>query len=102
VPGVEAQETPFGFSPSFFRQLERGLGHRRNVFRRKIPESKPLAGTLVGETVAAGYTYQGQLLRPALVNLDKPGSVTAVNEVQQMREAVRDMTQNSQEPNSLL
>jgi molecular chaperone GrpE (heat shock protein) len=66
------------------------------------PESKPLAGTLVGETVAAGYTYQGQLLRPALVNLDKPGSVTAVNEVQQMREAVRDMTQNSQEPNSLL
>jgi molecular chaperone GrpE (heat shock protein) len=32
-------------------------------------EGAPQAGAIVGETVGAGYTYQGKLLRPALVRL---------------------------------
>jgi len=32
-------------------------------------DSKPAAGSLVGETLAAGYTFQGRLLRPALVRI---------------------------------
>ena len=64
-------------------------------------ESSPSAGAVVGETVAAGYTYQGQLLRPALVNIDTPSSATAVNEVHQRREAVGNPTENSQEPTLL-
>lgn len=32
-------------------------------------DATPAAGALVGETVGAGYTYQGKLLRPALVRL---------------------------------
>jgi hypothetical protein len=32
-------------------------------------ESEPPAGAAVAETVGAGFTYQGNLLRPALVRL---------------------------------
>ncbi len=32
-------------------------------------DSKPPEGALVGETIAAGYTFQGRMLRPALVRL---------------------------------
>jgi hypothetical protein len=32
-------------------------------------EAKPAAGAAVQETVMAGYTFQGKLLRPALVTL---------------------------------
>jgi len=32
-------------------------------------KSKPPAGAVVGETVGVGYTFQGKLLRPALVRL---------------------------------
>ena len=35
------------------------------------------AGAVVGETVATGYTYQGRLLRPALVRLRENGDVAA-------------------------
>jgi len=35
---------------------------------------KPPAGALVGETLVAGFTYQGQLIRPALVRLQSPPS----------------------------
>jgi molecular chaperone GrpE (heat shock protein) len=31
--------------------------------------AKPSAGSVIGETVGAGYTFQGKLLRPALVRL---------------------------------
>lgn len=37
--------------------------------------SKPAAGSLVDETVASGYTFQGRLLRPAIVRLQKNGSI---------------------------
>ncbi len=38
--------------------------------RHKLLESEAAAaGALVGETLAAGYTFQGRLLRPALVKL---------------------------------
>ncbi|HWF18530.1 MAG TPA: nucleotide exchange factor GrpE [Verrucomicrobiae bacterium] len=37
-----------------------------------VPDAK------VRETIATGYTYQGQLLRPALVSLENPAPVSAV------------------------
>lgn len=37
-------------------------------------ERQPTAEALVGDTVASGYTYQGQLLRPALVRLHAPSA----------------------------
>jgi molecular chaperone GrpE (heat shock protein) len=60
--------------------------------RHKVVDSQaaPSAGALVGETIAAGYTYQGQLLRPALVTL-QPAESAAANEPQK-----RDQT--SEEP----
>ncbi|HZV33004.1 MAG TPA: hypothetical protein VFB72_00385 [Verrucomicrobiae bacterium] len=42
--------------------------------------SEILADAKVRETIATGYTYQGQLLRPALVFLQSPASEPAVNE----------------------
>jgi molecular chaperone GrpE (heat shock protein) len=36
-----------------------------------IDDAKPAANALVGETLAAGYTFQGRLLRPALVRLQE-------------------------------
>ncbi len=33
---------------------------------------KPVAGSIVAETVATGYTFQGKLLRPAMVRLREP------------------------------
>jgi molecular chaperone GrpE (heat shock protein) len=41
--------------------------------------SKPADGALVNETVASGYTFQGRLLRPAIVRLQKNGSVAEEN-----------------------
>jgi molecular chaperone GrpE (heat shock protein) len=38
---------------------------------------KAPAGGLVGETLATGYTYQGRLVRPALVNLVPTGAEPA-------------------------
>ena len=35
-------------------------------------EGKPPAGTMVAETVGVGFTFQGRLLRPALVRLRPP------------------------------
>jgi len=40
-------------------------------------EPKPAAGALVDETIATGYTFQGRLLRPALVRLRKAGATGA-------------------------
>ena len=45
------------------------------------PQIQPPANAQVGETVATGYTYQGQLLRPALVALQPEiGMVEALPE----------------------
>jgi molecular chaperone GrpE (heat shock protein) len=51
--------------------------------RHKLVDSEtaPPAGALAGETVAAGYTFQGQLVRPALVSLQLAES-PAANETQ--------------------
>ncbi len=45
-------------------------------------ETKPFDGAVVGETVGAGYTFQGKLLRPALVRLREanPPAATPVEE----------------------
>lgn len=34
--------------------------------------NKPEPGTPIGETVATGYTFRGQLIRPALVSMSQP------------------------------
>jgi molecular chaperone GrpE (heat shock protein) len=40
--------------------------------------AKPAPGAVVGQTIAAGYTFQGRLLRPALVTLgETPAAVPA-------------------------
>lgn len=45
-------------------------GEAFDAERHKLLEAETApAGALVGETLAAGYTYQGRLLRPALVKL---------------------------------
>jgi molecular chaperone GrpE (heat shock protein) len=41
-------------------------------FQSADPKQKPFDGAIVTETVAAGYTFQGRLLRPALVRLQAP------------------------------
>jgi molecular chaperone GrpE (heat shock protein) len=47
--------------------------------RHQVAEGKgaPPPGSVVAETVATGYTFQGRLLRPALVRLDKNGKEPA-------------------------
>jgi len=53
--------TPFVAAPGEAFDVER---HQVSGLKEKPPE-----GSVVGETVASGYTFQGRLLRPALVRL---------------------------------
>ena len=47
--------------------------------RHKLMEAETApAGALVGETLAAGYTYQGRLLRPALVKLQTAAAAQTI------------------------
>lgn len=39
---------------------------------------KPFDGAVIGETLGVGYTYQGKLLRPALVRLREPNAAPPV------------------------
>jgi molecular chaperone GrpE (heat shock protein) len=48
---------------------------------RTIDDSKPAAGAIVAETVGAGFTFQGKLLRPALVKLHEKNSETEKKEL---------------------
>jgi molecular chaperone GrpE (heat shock protein) len=43
-------------------------------------DSKSAVGKPIGETVAAGYTFQGRLLRPAMVRLQNEKAVEDQNE----------------------
>jgi molecular chaperone GrpE (heat shock protein) len=45
------------------------------------PKQKPFDGAVVAETVAAGYTFQGKLLRPALVRLQAPMTSPPVSNI---------------------
>ena len=40
-------------------------------------KEKPLEGTVIAETVGTGYTFQGKLLRPALVRVREANAVAA-------------------------
>lgn len=40
-------------------------------------DAKPVSGGLVGETLAAGYSFQGRLLRPAMVRLQSSPAAVA-------------------------
>jgi len=55
-------------------------------------EMKPIEGASVDETVATGYTFQGRLIRPALVklqsgNVDQPALADATTEMVTQAEA---------------
>jgi len=47
--------------------------------RHQLPEeaTPPVPDAVVAETIAAGYTYQGRLIRPALVRLREPPAAVA-------------------------
>jgi hypothetical protein len=44
-------------------------------------QGAPVPGARVLEAVATGYTYQGRLLRPALVALENPRPVEGVDQL---------------------
>jgi len=50
-------------------------------FQSADPKQKPFDGAVVAETVAAGYTFQGKLLRPALVRLQAPMTSAPVSNI---------------------
>jgi molecular chaperone GrpE (heat shock protein) len=50
-------------------------------FQIADPKQKPFDGAVVAETVAAGYTFQGRLLRPALVRLQVPATSAPVSNI---------------------
>lgn len=61
--------TPFAPNPS-----ERFDSERHQLLEENI---KPATDATVAETIATGYTFQGRLLRPALVRLNGNGAVSA-------------------------
>ena len=75
--------TPFAASPS-----EPFDSQRHQLLEEN---AKPAADATVAETLATGYTFQGRLLRPALVRLNGNGSAAAPNgnSVQQTQEDQR-------------
>lgn len=61
------------------------------------PNAKPEPGAKVGDVIATGYTYQGQLLRPALVSLQVPQPVAAATivETSAPAPAIAEVTESS-------
>jgi len=59
-----------GLAPFVAAPAERFDGQRHEVFEGP---AKPADGAAVNETVAVGFTYQGRMLRPALVRLQQNG-----------------------------
>jgi molecular chaperone GrpE (heat shock protein) len=52
-----------------------------NPERHQVADGvKPAADSVIGETVATGYTFQGKLLRPALVKLRDKNSESDIEE----------------------
>ena len=53
-------------------------GERFNAGRHQLADSdeKPADDAVVAETVGAGYTFQGQLLRPAIVRLQESETIS--------------------------
>jgi molecular chaperone GrpE (heat shock protein) len=64
TPFTAAQAEPF--DPQRHQSVEDGI--------------KPPADATVAETIATGYTFQGKMLRPALVRLNAPAAATAPGE----------------------
>ncbi len=55
--------------------------------KHQLPDSSaPPDASTIGETVAAGFTFQGQLLRRAVVTLPGPADQTVKNETASIRE----------------
>jgi molecular chaperone GrpE (heat shock protein) len=55
-----------------------------------VDESKPPADAVVAETVGTGYTFQGKLLRPALVKLREKAPVVENEELPERTEEKSD------------
>ena len=55
-----------GLTPFIAGEAEPFDDQRHQVVDGK---AKPASGSVIAETIAAGYTFQGKLLRPALVRL---------------------------------
>jgi molecular chaperone GrpE (heat shock protein) len=64
-------------------------------------ESKPPVDALVAETLATGYTYQGQLLRLALVNLRAPQTASVIDKSLDNQEPVESAIRDPKEPTLL-
>jgi molecular chaperone GrpE (heat shock protein) len=63
--------TPFAAAPDEPFNVER---------HQAVDETKPPAGAVIAETVGAGYTFQGKLLRPALVKVREENPVAEKTE----------------------
>lgn len=63
-----------GLAPFTAAPAEPFDAHRHQLFDG---DGVPVTGAVVTETVATGYTFQGRLLRPALVRVENPGEATA-------------------------
>lgn len=61
-------------------------------FQSADPKQKPFDGAVVAETVAAGYTFQGRLLRPALVRLSAPATSSPLTSIPAPKTHVLDAT----------
>jgi hypothetical protein len=62
--------------------------------------TQPTAGAVVGETVGAGYTFQGRLLRPAVVHLRKE-NIPATANVEGSASAKTSVLQSDEDPEQL-
>jgi molecular chaperone GrpE (heat shock protein) len=60
-----------GLAPFAAAQDEKFNAERHQT----VDDSKPAANATVAETIGAGYTFQGKLLRPALVKLREENPV---------------------------
>lgn len=78
--------TPFAPNPSDPFDVQR--------HQRLDGDDPPPPGAAVAETVATGYTFQGQLLRPALVRLDNHQPTTPADGAETGSEAAANDSQN--------
>lgn len=77
--------------------FEAAPGEAFDAARHRLPDeqSPPPDGAVVSETIAAGYTFQGQALRPALVNVKSPEATTAGETVGQSESSPREPAEQS-------
>lgn len=76
--------------------FEAAPGETFDAMRHKTPDGQsPPAGARIGETIAAGYTFQGQALRLALVTLESPSAPASAETAGQSASAAKQPTEPS-------